>query len=148
MKLRCPSIRWLKTALPPTKRRSRLYQALAAQLSSLGHTFFEAADGFAALKFVQDNGPPDMLLLDIMMPGMSGYEVLDALRKDYDAAQLPILLMSAKAQEKDLIECFARGANDYILKPFSFAEVTARINHHAKLVFLIQDEMRAVAAQS
>jgi two-component system, sensor histidine kinase LadS len=123
-------------------------QVLQAQLTSLGHTFYEAADGFAALKFVQEHGVPDMLLLDIMMPGMSGYEVLDALRKDYDAAQLPILLMSAKAQEKDLIEGFARGASDYILKPYSFAEVTARINHHAQLVFLIQDERRAVAAQA
>ena len=75
-------------------------------------------------------------------------EVLDALRKDYSIADLPVLLMSAKAQEKDLIEGFARGANDYILKPYSFAEVTARINHHAKLVYLIKDEQRAVAAQA
>lgn len=123
-------------------------QVLHAQLTSIGHTFFEASDGFAALKFVQDNGPPDMLLLDIMMPGMSGYEVLDALRKDYSLADLPILLMSAKAQEKDLIEGFARGASDYIIKPYSFAEVTARINHHAKMVYLIKDEQRALAAQA
>ena len=57
-------------------------------------------------------------------------EVLDALRKDYSIADLPVLLMSFKAQEKDLVEGFARGASDHIIKPYSFAEVTARINHH------------------
>ena len=118
-------------------------QVLQAQLTTLGHTFFEAADGFAAVKFIEDNGPPDMLLLDIMMPGMSGYEVLDALRKHYSLAQLPILLMSAKAQEKDLVEGFARGASDYILKPYSFAEVTARINHHAEMVNLMKNVERS-----
>jgi signal transduction histidine kinase/FixJ family two-component response regulator len=122
-------------------------QVLQAQLTSLGHNFFEAADGFAALQFVQENGPPDIVLLDIMMPGMSGYEVLDALRKDYSLADLPILLMSAKAQEKDLVEGFARGASDYIVKPYSFAEVTARINHHASMVHLMKDDKQAQAMQ-
>ena len=91
---------------------------------------------------------PDMLLLGIMMPGISGYEVLNALRKDYSIADLPVLLMSAKAQEKDLIEGFARGASDYIIKPYSFAEVTARINHHAKMVYLIKDDKQAQAERA
>ena len=78
-----------------------------------------------------------------MMPGMSGYEVLDAVRKDYTPAQLPVLLMTAKAQEKDLIEGFARGASHYIIKPYSFAEVAARINHHAKLVQQMVPEIEA-----
>jgi signal transduction histidine kinase/CheY-like chemotaxis protein len=123
-------------------------QVLQSQLTALGHTFFEAADGFAAVKFVENNGPPDMLLLDIMMPGMSGYEVLDALRKHYSLAQLPIVLMSAKAQEKDLVEGFARGASDYILKPYSFAEVTARINHHAEMVGLMKNVERSQASKT
>lgn len=123
-------------------------QALEAQLSALGHTFFEAADGFKALQWIAAQGAPDMLLLDVMMPGMSGYEVLDALRKNYTPAQLPVLLMTAKAQEKDLVEGFARGASDYILKPYSFAEVSARINHHAKLVHLMQAEQRALEAEA
>jgi signal transduction histidine kinase/CheY-like chemotaxis protein len=108
--------------------------ALEAQLVALGHEYVGAADGFQALEWITLNGPPDIILLDVMMPGMSGYEVLDAVRKDYTTAQLPVLLMTAKAQEKDLIEGFAHGANDYIIKPYSFAEVSARINHHAKLV--------------
>ena len=123
-------------------------QALNAQLSALGHTFVEASDGFKALQYIQDHGAPDMLLLDIMMPGMSGYEVLDALRKTYTTAQLPVLLMTAKAQEKDLVEGFARGASDYILKPYSFAEVSARINHHAKLVHLMKAEQNALQAEA
>ena len=123
-------------------------QVLQAQLTTLGHTVYEAADGFAALKFVQDNGVPDMLLLDIMMPGMSGYEVLDALRKDYTMADLPILLMSAKAQEKDLVEGFARGASDYIIKPYSFAEVTARIKHHGQMVNLMKGVQSARLARA
>ena len=63
------------------------------------------------------------------------------MRKDYSNAQLPVLLMTAKAQEKNLIEGFARGANDYIVKPYSFAEVSARINHHAKLVQQMVEEI-------
>jgi two-component system NtrC family sensor kinase len=123
-------------------------QALEAQLGALGHEFVGAADGFKALEWMDHNGPPDMILLDVMMPGMSGYEVLDRVRKDYTSAQLPVLLMTAKAQEKDLVEGFARGASDYILKPYSFAEVSARINHHAKLVHLMLAEQTALRAQA
>ena len=119
-------------------------QALEAQLSALGHTFLEAPDGPRALQLIAEQGVPDMVLLDVMMPGMSGYQVLDALRKDYSAAQLPVLLMTAKAQEKDLVEGFAHGANDYILKPYSFAEVSARINHHAKLIDLMRSAQEAI----
>ena len=114
-------------------------QVLEAQLHMLGHSVTEAADGMEALRYVKEYGPPDLILLDLMMPGMSGYEVLDALRAEYSIAELPVLILSAKAQEKDLVEGFARGASDYIVKPFSFAEVTSRINHHAMLVYLIQD---------
>ena len=117
--------------------------ALEAQLGALGHEYAGASDGFKALEWINQNGPPDMILLDVMMPGMSGYEVLDAVRKDYTSIQLPVLLMTAKAQEKDLVEGFARGANDYIIKPYSFAEVSARINHHAKLVQQMVAEIEA-----
>jgi CheY-like chemotaxis protein len=117
--------------------------ALEAQLGALGHEYAGASDGFKALEWINQNGPPDMILLDVMMPGMSGYEVLDAVRKDYTSIQLPVLLMTAKAQEKDLVEGFAHGANDYIIKPYSFAEVSARINHHAKLVQQMVAEIEA-----
>ena len=117
--------------------------ALEAQLGALGHEYAGASDGFKALEWITQNGPPDMILLDVMMPGMSGYEVLDAVRKDYTSIQLPVLLMTAKAQEKDLVEGFAHGANDYIIKPYSFAEVSARINHHAKLVQQMVAEIEA-----
>ena len=112
-------------------------------MGALGHEYAGASDGFKALEWIKQNGPPDMILLDVMMPGMSGYEVLDAVRKEYTGMQLPVLLMTAKAQEKDLVEGFARGANDYIIKPYSFAEVSARITHHAKLVHQMMEEIEA-----
>ena len=68
-----------------------------------------------------------------MMPGMSGYEALSTLRSMHDELELPVLMLSAKAQEKDLVEGFRRGATDYVIKPFAAAEVLARVTHQARL---------------
>ena len=75
----------------------------------------------------------DMVLLDIMMPRMSGYEVCKELRKKYLASQLPIVMLTAKNQVKNLVEAFNVGANDYLTKPFVKDELLSRIKTHLNL---------------
>ena len=70
----------------------------------------------------------DLLLLDVMMPGMSGYEVCKEIRKEKSIFELPVLMLTAKTQNKDILEGFASGANDYLTKPFDKQELFARIN--------------------
>mgnify|MGYP002144541179 CR=1 FL=1 len=69
----------------------------------------------------------DALVLDVMMPKMTGYEVLRNLRQRYPASELPVLLLTAKTQEQDIAEGFSAGTNDYLTKPFSRTELLARI---------------------
>jgi signal transduction histidine kinase len=107
-------------------------QVLVELLSIAGHRVRAATDGVEGLAAVK-SAPPELVLLDVMMPAKSGYEVLSELREMYNEAELPVLLLTAKAQERDLVEGFRRGASDYILKPFSAAEVNARVQHQARL---------------
>ena len=70
---------------------------------------------------------PDLILLDLMLPGMLGTEVCKALRKDQRTAQIPIIMITAKGDEIDRVVGFEVGADDYIVKPFSMREMTLRI---------------------
>ncbi len=76
---------------------------------------------------------PDLVLLDVMMPRMSGFEVCQKLRTQFTPNELPIILVTAKNQVTDLMEGFSSGANDYLTKPFSKHELLARINLHIRL---------------
>ena len=116
-------------------------QVLVELLGLAGHRVRAAADGVAGLAAVRAR-TPDLVLLDVMMPGKSGYEVLSELRVHYNEAELTVVLLTAKAQERDLVEGFRRGASDYMLKPFSASEVNARVQHQARL----RAAMRATAA--
>jgi DNA-binding response OmpR family regulator len=91
---------------------------------SEGYEVLEAADGRSGL----DAGlreDPDLIILDLMLPGMDGYEVLERLRKD--AVETPVLVLTAKGLEEDRVKGFALGADDYVVKPFSLAELLARV---------------------
>ncbi|MCW9025634.1 MAG: ATP-binding protein [Gammaproteobacteria bacterium] len=80
---------------------------------------------------------PALLLLDIMIPGVSGYEICSRLRKRYDEIDLPIIMLTAKTQTKDLTKAYACGANDYITKPFEAEELLARIHAHLQIQKLV-----------
>ncbi len=108
-------------------------QVLQELLSLNGHHVTLAPDGPAALSRIAENQVPDVMLLDVMMPGITGFEVLSTLRKRFNEAELPIILLTAKALEKDLVQGFSLGASDYILKPFVAEEVEARMTHQARL---------------
>ena len=111
-------------------------QVLIELLSLGGYNVQTATNGREAVESVR-RSKPDVVLLDVMMPELSGYDALSQLRADYDELELPVLLLTARAQAKDLVEGFRRGATDYIVKPFAAAEVLARIQHQARLQFAL-----------
>lgn len=84
------------------------------------------ADGLAALKAAHQR-PPDLVLADVMMPGLDGFELLRALRADPHTREIPITLVSARAGEESRVEGLAAGADDYLVKPFSARELLVRV---------------------
>ncbi|MBW1800393.1 MAG: response regulator, partial [Deltaproteobacteria bacterium] len=90
-------------------------------------------NGLEALERIQKGERPDLILLDIMMPRMNGYEVCRKLRTDFSLSELPVIMLTAKNLVTDLALGFQSGANDYLVKPFTKAELTARVRTHLKL---------------
>ena len=95
-------------------------------LSKLGFTVEKARDGLEALEKVK-RFSPDIILLDNIMPNMSGWEVTKILKNDPKFKEIPIVMFSALDDVKDKVEGFELGVDDYITKPFNFSEVLARI---------------------
>ncbi|MEG3968514.1 ATP-binding protein [Microcoleus sp. T2B6] len=96
------------------------------------------ADGVAALTAIEKN-PPDLVLTDVMMPGMDGFELLRSLRSNPATQDIPTILLSARAGEEARIEGLAAGADDYLIKPFSARELLARVEASLKLARLRQE---------
>jgi DNA-binding response OmpR family regulator len=96
------------------------------KLLQQGHEVQSAADGQEALRLVP-RAKPALLLLDVMMPGISGFDVLTKLRADEATKSLPIIMLTAKAETADVERGLALGANDYMIKPFSPRELMNRI---------------------
>ncbi|MCZ4372976.1 response regulator [Vibrio diazotrophicus] len=94
-----------------------------------GYRVRTVADGNEVLRAIE-NEKPELLLLDIMMPGMSGYQVCEKLREKYSLTDLPIIMLTALNQTEDRLRGFAAGANDYLSKPFNKKELAARIHAH------------------
>lgn len=92
-----------------------------------------AMDGQSALDNVKDN-PPDIILLDIMMPAMSGYEVCERLKADRTTSDIPVIFLTAMTDIDSKTKGFEMGAVDYITKPFEILEVKARVRTHLALV--------------
>lgn len=91
-----------------------------------------AMDGLSALDIVKES-PPDIILLDVMMPGINGYEVCERLKKDKNTADIPIIFLTAMTDIESKTKGFKVGAVDYITKPFEILEVKARVNMHLTL---------------
>lgn len=86
--------------------------------------------------------PPDLILLDIRMPNMNGFEVCKQLKSDPHTASIPVIFLSASGETLDKVEGFSVGGEDYITKPFDTAEMIARIEHHLRLVRLKRELQR------
>lgn len=128
--------------IPPTDRatilladdNADLRDYIRRLLSSL-YTVETAADGIAALEAIERN-PPDLVLTDVMMPRMDGFELLRSLRSNAATKDIPIILLSARAGEESRIEGLEAGADDYLIKPFSARELVTRVAVTLKLAQL------------
>jgi len=115
-------------------------------LTGQGYEVRRAIDGAMALRAVAAE-PPDLILLDIMMPGMDGYEVCAKLKSDSSTWGIPVLFISALDDAQDKVRAFETGGVDYIPKPFQAAEVVARVEAHlqnALLQRILEDRGRAL----
>jgi len=110
-------------------------QVLVNHLSIKGYSVSKAMNGEEALQFIGNPAKKaDIVLLDVMMPRMSGYEVCRRIREYYSPSELPVIMLTAKTQLENLVEGLNSGANDYITKPFSSEELVERIRVHLQLL--------------
>jgi two-component system phosphate regulon response regulator PhoB len=103
-----------------------LVELISMNLQRNGYEVVTAHDGPTGLDLARRQ-KPDLLILDIMMPGLSGRDVTIALKGDPDTATIPILMLTAKTEETDIIVGLSMGADDYVTKPFSMKVLIARV---------------------
>lgn len=121
---------------------------LVNHLALRNYRVTEAASGEEAIALVKEHGDIDLVLLDIMMPKMSGYETCKRLRESYRTYELPIIFLTARSQTQDLVMGFEVGANDYLTKPITKEELLARVDMHLQLYSATQYLDRKVAERT
>ena len=104
------------------------------QLENSPYVLSVTSNGEEALKQIMDDQHPDLVLLDLMMPGMDGYEVCRKIRQRYTPNDMPVIIITARNQVADLVKGLSIGANDFISKPYSQKELLARIDTQLKIV--------------
>ncbi|MDQ3139303.1 MAG: response regulator [Pseudomonadota bacterium] len=104
-----------------------LIDLLEYRLASRGYEIIIARDGSEALARLAE-ATPDAIILDAMMPVVDGYEVLRRIRETEALAAIPVIMLTARKQERDILEALELGANDYIVKPFIPEELVARLS--------------------
>ena len=105
---------------------------LSRRLRKQGYEMFTASGGLEALAVIEEQ-PPDLVLLDIMMPGMDGFEVLQNIRETRSPSALPVVMATAKDEGADIVKALEMGANDYVTKPFDYPVVKARVATQVQL---------------
>ena len=123
-------------------------QVLSNRLALQHYHISEAAGGAQALDILRSYNCFDMVLLDIMMPGMSGYEVCSEIRKRWSVQELPVIFLSARNQVSDLVAAFDAGANDYLTKPIEKDELLFRVKTHLQLLDLNRTLERKVSERT
>ena len=101
-------------------------ELVAFRLERSGYTVLQAADGEEALALALEH-KPDLAVLDVMMPKMDGFEVVRRLRAEEATKRMPIIMLTARAQDSDVEAGFDAGVDDYLRKPFSPQELRARV---------------------
>jgi len=122
-------------------------QVLVNYLSLVGYQVATAADGEEALAYLESGRPCDLILLDVMMPKLSGFEVCERIRQRRSSAALPVILLTARNRVSDLVTGFSSGANDYLAKPFASDELLARVRVHLELSKINDSYARFVPRQ-
>jgi len=107
---------------------ANLREVLRFQLATAGYEVFEAADGQEAVERARQL-MPDLVLCDVMMPNIDGYQVVRELRQSFVTRHIPIIMLTAKGELEDRIHGLDDGANDYIVKPWDFRELQARVRN-------------------
>jgi DNA-binding response OmpR family regulator len=100
---------------------------IAFKLTNGGHQVIRAQDGEEAMTLAARE-MPDLILLDAMMPGLNGFEVLRRLKDDPALRAVPVMMVTAKGNERDVLGGLRGGAVDYVVKPFSLKELAARVD--------------------
>jgi DNA-binding response OmpR family regulator len=100
---------------------------VAFKLANAGHDVLRVVDGEAALAAAAREHP-DVIILDVMMPVLDGFAVLGRLKADPDLSTIPVIMLTARGQEQDVLSGLQGGAADYIVKPFSLKELLARVD--------------------
>jgi DNA-binding response OmpR family regulator len=95
-------------------------------LQSEGYEVETASNGFDALTLARDN-PPDLVLLDVMMPGMTGFEVLRALKGEEATSMMPVIMLTGVSERSKMQEALMSGTDYYIVKPFEFHDLLAKV---------------------
>ena len=116
----------MATSILIVEDEPEIRELLNFSLVRAGFDVAEAASGEMALQYL-DNKLPDILIVDWMLPGMSGVELAKRLRRDELTNKLPLLMLTARSEETDLLKSFESGIDDYMSKPFSPRELVARI---------------------
>jgi two-component system sensor histidine kinase/response regulator len=115
-------------------------RAICEEIFQDDYDLVNAEDGLTALRLVREL-QPDVVLLDVMMPGLNGYEVCQRMKTDPATRHIPVIIVSAKGQTNEIIEGFDRRADDYIVKPFVNSELRARVTAALRLK-QAQDELQ------
>lgn len=106
-------------------------EVLAYNLEAEGFQVSQAGDGEEGLLLVEEDNP-DLILLDWMLPGLSGIEVCRRLKSKSETRGLPVVMLSARSEEVDRVRGLETGADDYMIKPYSLAELMARVRAHLR----------------
>lgn len=117
-------------------------RVLRLLLEQAGYRVTIAPDGEQAWRILDEQGAPDLLLLDWMLPGVSGLEICHLARQRWDPLRLPILMVTAKTDPESVYAAFDAGASDYVGKPFRGAELRARIDAHLRTRRLVEERTR------
>lgn len=121
-------------------------KVLTGMLQGQGYEVRPVTSGESAIRAIR-NKPPELILLDINMPDMNGYEVCETLKSDPLLRDIPIIFISALTETMDKVRAFSVGGVDYITKPFQMEEVNARVKTHLKLQLLLTNLEAVVSSQ-
>lgn len=107
-------------------------KVLGNLLKNNGYEVGASSDGNKAFEFIK-NEIPDLILLDVMMPGMNGFEVCEELKSNVQTRHIPVIFLTAKTSTEDIVKGFKVGGVDYVSKPFNSEELLARVNTHIEI---------------
>jgi CheY-like chemotaxis protein len=105
-------------------------EMIRMRLESAGYEVLEANDGYDGLAKARGQNP-SLILLDVMMPGLDGFRMLQKLRQDPDTNPIPVVMLTAKGESKSILKAQQHGARDYLIKPIESKELMAMVRRYA-----------------